>query len=242
MADGHHEEVVAIVSLGGDGTMLRAVAEAVAHDVPVLGVNLGHLGYLAEVEPSELQEALSRLVTCDYQLSERHLLCAEVLRGASQAVEQRYLALNEIVIERAESGHVIRGDVAIDGEFFLHYDADGLIISSATGSTAYNLSARGPIVAPEVECVIVTPISPHTLFDRSLVFGPHQTVEFSLLAGPGAAVMVDGAVTEVILPGDRVRVCQSSERAKLVRFKTIAFQKVLRRKFRLSDMYAEEGA
>ncbi|MHB8190206.1 MAG: NAD(+)/NADH kinase [Ferrimicrobium sp.] len=237
------ESIAAVVSLGGDGTMLRAVAAALLKDIPVLGVNLGHLGYLAEVEPSEMPSALEWILSGNYETDDRMLIEAITTRAsARESPGPVYYGLNEVVIERQGSGHVIRGDVSIDLDFFLHYEADGLIISTATGSTAYNLSSRGPIVAPDLRALVITPISPHMLFDRSLVLGGNQTVEFVLAPGPSAALMVDGEVRDAIHPGDRVQVRASLRTARLVRFRHRPFQQIMKQKFRLPDAFLNEHA
>ncbi|MHB8296811.1 MAG: NAD(+)/NADH kinase [Acidimicrobiales bacterium] len=237
------ESIAAVVSLGGDGTMLRAVAAALLKNIPVLGVNLGHLGYLAEVEPSEMPSALEWILSGNYETDDRMLIEAIITRASvTESSGPVYYGLNEVVIERQGSGHVIRGDVSIDLDFFLHYEADGLIISTATGSTAYNLSSRGPIVAPDLRALVITPISPHMLFDRSLVLGGNQTVEFVLAPGPSAALMVDGEVRDAILPGDRVQVRASLRTARLVRFRHRPFQQIMKQKFRLPDAFLNEHA
>jgi NAD+ kinase len=136
------------VSLGGDGCMLRTVDLVADADVPVIGVNLGQLGYLTEVEPSGLREALTRVLAGDYSVEERMLLQVTVASASGRVATRSALALNEAVVEKTASGHTVRIDVEIDGRFFTPYAADGLIVATPTGSTAYALSARGPIVAP----------------------------------------------------------------------------------------------
>ena len=223
---------IAVVSIGGDGTMLRSMAIAMELNSPVLGVNLGHLGYLAEVEPEEIKSALECLLEGGFDIEER--IVAEAVVSATHA-KHRYLAVNEIVVERQSSGHVIRGDVYIAGHFFLRYEADGIIVSTPTGSTAYNLSARGPILSPQANGLALTPLSPHMLFDRSMVLSPQESVEVQLAAGPNASLMVDGTVRCDLLPGERVRITVARERVRLIKLVNIPFHQVLKRKFRLSD-------
>ncbi len=227
-----NENPIAIVSIGGDGTMLRSMALGMKLSSPVLGVNLGHLGYLAEVEPEEIKSALECLLDGTFDLDQR--IVAEAVVSSTHA-KQRYLAVNEIVVERQSSGHVIRGDVYIAGHFFLRYEADGIIVSTPTGSTAYNLSARGPILSPQAIGLALTPLSPHMLFDRSMVLSPQESVEIQLAEGPIASLMVDGAVQCNLHPGERVRITVAKEKVQLIKLVNIPFHQVLKRKFRLSD-------
>jgi NAD+ kinase len=226
-------EVDLAVSLGGDGTLLRALDMVVQRGVPVMGVNLGHLGYLAEVEPSEVDSALTRFFSGEYKIEERMTVAGQIRVSGGAEASSEFLALNEIVVERRISGHVIRVDVSLDGDQFLRYDADGLIVSSPTGSTAYSLSARGPIVAPLLRALIVTPITPHMLFDRALVLAPTSVIDLSLGEGPEASVMADGQTVARIEPG-AVVTCRASEvTAHLVRLKDRDFHHILKSKFGL---------
>ena len=153
--------------------MLRAVNGAALHDVPVLGLNVGHLGYLTEVEPAWWEEALLRWTTGDYALEPRMLLAVEVSSPSAPDLDGRVeLVLNEAVVEKASTTHSIRLGVSLDGVHFTSYVADGLIVATPTGSTAYAFSARGPIVDPRYRAVQLTPVSPHMLFDRTLVLDP----------------------------------------------------------------------
>ncbi|HYA68216.1 MAG TPA: NAD(+)/NADH kinase, partial [Acidimicrobiales bacterium] len=154
------------VSLGGDGTMLRTVALATARSVPVLGVNLGRLGYLTEVEPSQLEVALGRYAAGDYQIEPRMTLQVTVKRAppSASAGAGPYVALNEAVVEKTVPGHTVRLAASIADRPFVTYAADGVLVATPTGSTAYNLSARGPIVSPRLRAIVITPISPHMLF------------------------------------------------------------------------------
>ncbi|MFZ0668002.1 MAG: NAD(+)/NADH kinase [Acidimicrobiales bacterium] len=222
------------VSLGGDGTMLRTVNLAWAPGVPVLGVNLGHLGYLTEVEPSGLEVALEKFLSGDYSLEERMMLDVS-WRSPTQGPVGRCLALNEAVLEKTVPGHTIRLAASIGGRPFVTYAADGLIVATATGSTAYNLSVRGPILSPGLKAVIVTPISPHMLFDRPLVLDPSESLELTV-AGPRPGVLVvDGRTVATLDAGD-VMSCAASERAvRLVTFGPRDFHAILRARFHLSD-------
>lgn len=226
------------VCFGGDGTMLRTVARVAETGVPILGVNVGQLGYLSAIEPGQLTWALDHYFSGDYQIDERMLAECRVDfddddRAGSDdlAVE----ALNEIVLEKTPLGHTVRIAVLLDGEFFTTYAADGLIVATPTGSTAYSFSARGPIVAPEHKALILTPVSPHMLFDRALVLGPEAVIRLELTGGLPAMLQADGRLVAELQPGDAV-VCTGSDRvARLVRFDGSDFHRVLKSKFGLND-------
>jgi NAD+ kinase len=225
------------VSLGGDGTMLRTVALATRRGVPVLGVNLGHLGYLTEVEPPGLEEALGRFLAGDYEVEERltlETLLERTGRGAP-GDERPRLVINDAAVVRTEPGHMIRVAASIAGEHFVTYAADGLLVATPTGSTAYNLSVRGPILSPGLRAVVVVPLAPHMLFDRALVLEPHQWIRLELL-GPRPAVLVrDGQNAADLEPGDAV-VCRTSPLpARLVTFGGRDFHAILRARFNLAD-------
>jgi NAD+ kinase len=241
---GTEDDIDLAVSFGGDGTMLRAVELASPAGVPVLGVNLGHLGYLTEVEPAGLQAALERFLAGDYGVEERMTLQVVVYGGASAAdVEegrtsptQSLVALNEMVVEKkVPPGHTVRLAASIADRPFITYVADGILVATPTGSTAYNLSARGPIVSPHLRALIVTPVSPHMLFDRPLVLGPSETVRLELLSGGPAVLVVDGSCLEHLEPGDAV-VCRAGPHpARLVTFGRRDFHSILKAKFNLTD-------
>jgi NAD+ kinase len=217
------------VSLGGDGTMLRTVQ--LAAGVPVLGVNLGQLGYLSAVEPARLTEALERFLAGDHHIEERLSLVVRVGEGNPPLT-----ALNEAVLEKTVPGHTVRLALGLSGEHFISYATDALIISTPTGSTAYNLSARGPILAPSLRALLVTPVSPHMLFDRSLVLDPETVVRMEVLPTRSAVLVVDGVAAEVLEPGQCVECAASPQPARLVAFDDrTGFHSILKAKFRLSD-------
>ena len=226
------QETDLILSLGGDGTMLRAVELAAADDVPVLGVNLGQLGYLTEVEPSGVRMALKRFLAGSYTIEERMRLDAVVTDADG---ERRSSALNEVVVEKSEMGHTVRLDVSLDGRPFSSYVADGLILATPTGSTAYAFSVRGPIVDPRHRAVLMAPVAAHMLFDRSIVLRPDCDVRVAVGGERPAGVSVDGRSFARLMPGSSVR-CTASERpARLVAFGERDFHVVLREKFQLGE-------
>lgn len=226
-----------VVSLGGDGTMLRAVEAALGLGVPVLGVNLGRLGYLTEVEPDGALDALERWLSGEAGIEERMTLAVSVdaPTRAEGGPPISAVALNEAVLDRGCSGHTVRVRVVVSGEPFLSYAADAVIVATPTGSTAYNLSARGPVLAPSLDAIVVTPVSPHTLFDRSLVLGPDEEVRLEVVAAAGAGVRVDGAAIAELSVGDAVVVRRSRRRARLVRLARRDFKAVIRAKFGLAS-------
>jgi NAD+ kinase len=225
------------VSLGGDGTMLRTVALACGPGTPVLGVNFGRLGYLTEIEPDGLEAALERFLSGDYGVEERITLEVALHRAGADAAEgdRRVVVLNEAVVEKTVPGHTIRVAASIAGRPFVIYAADGLLVATPTGSTAYNLSARGPILSPGLRAVVLTPVSPHMLFDRPLVLEPEQWVRLELLGPRRAVLVLDGQSAEVLEPGDAVECRVGASPARLVTFGPRDFFSILRARFHLAD-------
>jgi len=226
-------EAELVLSLGGDGTMLRSVRLLEGAGVPLLGVNLGSLGYLTEVEPDRLDDALDRVAlgmeAGQWTLDERMMLDVAV---NDQRVGR---ALNEAVVEKAESGHTVRLLARIDGEPFTYYAADGLIVATPTGSTAYSLSARGPIVSPRHRAMLLTPVSPHMLFDRSLVLDPSEVIEIEVTGHRLAELNLDGQHAASLDDGDVVRCSPSDATASFVRFDGERYHQILKVKFGLAD-------
>jgi NAD+ kinase len=219
------------VSLGGDGTMLRTVELVADSGIPVIGINVGQLGYLTEIDPDGARMAVKRFLSGAYEIEERMLLSVRI--QGPEASE--HIALNEAVIEKTPSGHTVRLAVSVDGEFFTTYAADGLIVATPTGSTAYSFSARGPIVAPMHRCLVLTPVSPHMLFDRTLVLDPHSTIHLEVVGHRPAAVSADGRTLGTLEPGDALACTASPRTARLVTFGEHDFLAILKSKFGLSD-------
>lgn len=221
-----------MVALGGDGSILSAVDLVADAGVPVLGVNFGQLGYLTEVEPGGLRSAVDRCLTGNHLIEERMRVEVRIERADGQ-VEHIGNALNEAIVEKIESGRTVRLKLTIDGEWFTNYGADGLIVATPTGSTAYSLSARGPIVAPTHEALIVTPVAPHMLFDRSLVLAPYTEVRVEVIPDRPAQLALDGRHEGRIEPGDVVVCTRSAVPAKFVTMGSRDFLGVLKAKFML---------
>ena len=223
-----------LVSLGGDGTLLRAVVAALETGVPVLGVNIGRLGYLTQVEPKDLESALAAFLDGTHQVEERMTL-EVVVRGPDGQVVTRRRALNEATVEKTVPGHTVRVATLIDGQPFVTYAADGLLVSTPTGSTAYNLSARGPVLSPRLRAIVVTPVSPHMLFDRPLVLEPTERLRLDVLEPRAAVLVVDGMTVCTLEPGATVDCREGDRPARLVTNGSRDFHAILRAKFHLAD-------
>jgi NAD+ kinase len=226
-----------LVSLGGDGTILRSVDLLGGAPVPILGVNMGTLGYLTEIEPEDLIARLELWVNrndkSDIVLDERMMLAVTL---KSKQATKTWRALNEAVIERQQSGHTVWLDVTINHEVFARYSADGVIVATPTGSTAYSMSARGPVVSPRHKAMVLTPVSPHMLFDRSLVLGPTETLSMQVVGTRPAELAIDGRHVASLDQGDVVSYEADSCSANFVRFtQQPKFHQIVRAKFGLGD-------
>jgi NAD+ kinase len=228
------------ISLGGDGTMLRTVKLLAGAAVPIIGVNVGLLGYLSEVEPPALTTALERWFAGaeagEWEIEERMMLAVTLRSGQDATVlKGHWTALNEAVVEKRDSGHTVRLLVRIDGAVFTSYAADGLIIATPTGSTAYSLSARGPVVSPRHRALLLTPVSPHMLFDRTLVLDPDELIEIEVLGTRPACISIDGQFGAALAEGDLISVTPGPHDARFVRFGRRRFHQILKTKFGLAD-------
>jgi NAD+ kinase len=225
-----------LLTLGGDGTLLRGARLIAPHGVPVLGVNLGHLGFLTSVAPHEVESAFGRLLLNDVVLDKRMVLSARA-ESADGTVRGSFLALNDAVLHKGGFARVIRIAVHAHGQEVGTYRADGIILSTPTGSTAYSLSAGGPIVSPSIDCIIATPICPHTLAVRPLVLPAEETVMVEILDTSEELVLtIDGQEGAALAPGDRLVVCRAPTALCLVRFPGQTFFGTLRRKLRWGDV------
>lgn len=221
------------VSLGGDGTMLRTVDLVAEAGVPILGVNVGQLGYLTDVDPAVLRQSLERFLRGEGMIEERMLLSVRVEPVEGEPAEQ--IAFNEAVLEKTPMGHTVRLSVSVDDEFFTTYAADGLIVATPTGSTAYAFSARGPIVAPTHRALLLTPVSPHMLFDRTLVLDPDARLRLTVQGHRPATLSVDGRNLRELGEGDAIVCTAASRSARLVTFGPRDFLQILKAKFGLND-------
>jgi NAD+ kinase len=213
-----------LVALGGDGTVLRAMGLAAGKSVPVLGVNLGKLGFLAEVDIAELDGALTAISENRYTTEGRAAL--EITAG-----DERFTAFNDLVVVRVPGEGSADVELAVEGVYFVSYAADAVIVATPTGSTAYNFSAGGPIIDPSVRGIVVTPSSTHSVFNRSIIVDPSNSLSLRLMASAGRlAVEVDGQVATHVVAGDTVTVSHRDAAARVVRMGNTNFYERARRK------------
>lgn len=227
------ENVDCMIVLGGDGTVLRAARETKHLRIPIIGVNLGTLGYMTEIETDSLEEALDRLMIGDYQQESRMMLNGRAFLSEGRTEEG--WALNDIVISRRGSLQIIRFNIYVNGQFLHNYDADGVIVTTPTGSTGYNLSAGGPLVEPKARLIMLTPICPHTLNQRSIILSPEDVIEIQILQGREGRTQTveanfDGSHVIPLSTGDRVRVVKSEESIEFIQLNRVSFLEVLHKK------------
>jgi NAD+ kinase len=226
------EKYELLIALGGDGTLLRAAELARRSHTPLLGVNLGHVGFLAEADPVDLDVTTERILTGEYDVEERFTVAVEVIRDGEVAI--RDWALNDVSVEKAARERIIDLLLEIDSRPLSRWACDGIICATPTGSTAYAFSVGGPVVWPEVQALMVVPISAHALFARALVLNPDCTVAIEMADRRTSAVMFcDGRRTHSIAPGDRIEVSRSELPIRLVRLRSAPFTDRLVDKFQL---------
>jgi len=224
-------QIELLVVLGGDGALLSAARAVAREEVPLLGVNVGHLGFLTELEGGDVEQAVDRLLAGDFRLDSRLMLRSRVERQGEIVAE--HLALNDVVITRTTFARMIRLRTFVGGEFVVEYMADGMIVATPTGSTAYSLSAGGPIVSPEVEAVVITPICPHTLAARSIVVPPQEEIVVELVGREeGTLLTVDGQEGVPLIKTDRLLVEVAPYRTRLVRLHARSFYALLQSRLR----------
>jgi NAD+ kinase len=212
----HVHDLDFLITLGGDGTILRAARVAAEHSVPILGLNLGRVGFLAEMERGDWPEKLSRVLQGEYWLEERMMLRAE-LRPNRDAAPWSGEALNEFVVGRGTLARIVRLSTYIDGEYLTTYAADGLIVATATGSTAYALAVGGPILPPELKNILLIPIAPHLCLDRAVVLSQGVRVEVQVSTDHRAVLTVDGQFDMELQDGDRVVITASHHACRFIR-------------------------
>ena len=219
-----------VAVLGGDGTMLDAASQIGPADIPVAGINIGTLGFLTTCTDQELDIFADAIITGKYTLIKRMQLKATVVSEGGQ--KKHFRALNEITLARGQTGRLVSLDAWVDGELLNHYRADGLIVATTTGSTAYSLSAGGPLIAPKADVFVITPICPHSLSNRSLVISDNSTVELAPAADAECPMLftVDGRDVVNINNGDRIIVEQAGHALPLLRLEGRSFYTTLRQK------------
>lgn len=228
------DDVELAIVLGGDGTILRAAEMVRGGTAPILGINMGHVGFLAEIERDDMDDAVRRVIARDYTVEERLALAVKIQDADDRVIFETW-ALNEATIEKASRERMLEVVMAVDGRPLSSFGCDGVVIATPTGSTAYNFSAGGPIVWPTVEAISVVPLSAHALFARPLVVGPDASVAVEVLertSGSGI-LWCDGRRSHDLPPGARVVVRRSSRPVRLARLHPAVFTERLVRKFRL---------
>lgn len=221
-----------VIVLGGDGTLIQAARDLSSINVPVFGINIGTLGYLTEIDMEQAFPAIDRIMADEYNIDTRMILRGRVYRGDDKLYSD--IALNDIVINRMGSLKIINFDIFVNGEYLITYPADGLIVSTPTGSTAYNLSAGGPIVRPQTDCIVMTPVCPHVLNKSSVIFGGEDVLEVRMTQSRSGVeervVNFDGTDYINLVSGDRIVISRSDTRASLIRIGKHNFLQILRNK------------
>lgn len=222
-----------VICIGGDGTLIRTAHEFLKEDVPVIGVNRGHIGYLCELDSQTVFGAIDALMEDAYMVEARMMLQGYCIRGGTAQVHHR--ALNDFVIHRSGLGQVVNLIISVNGEYLNTYSADGIIIATPTGSTAYSMSAGGPIVDPKAELFVITPISPHSLNSRSIILGGEDeiTIEIGsrrLERDEQVEVSFDGETAMQLAVGDRIVIRRSDVSTKFLKLSNRSFLEILRKK------------
>jgi len=222
-----------LIVLGGDGTLLSAARAVAGHDVPIFAVNLGHLGFLTSIRVEELYPELERAIRGEHRIGLRRMIACELQREGKTIAS--YSALNDVVIAKSELARMIDLDTHVDNHFVAAYKADGLIIATPTGSTAYSLSAGGPVVFPSVNAFCITPICPHMLTNRPVIVPDSSVIQILNHGEDGTYLTIDGQVGEPLSKGDRI-VCRSSPKTiQLIRPPKMLFFDVLREKLKWGE-------
>lgn len=232
------EDAYCMIVLGGDGTMLQAAWDVKKANIPLIGVNLGTLGYMTEVETGCVEEALEQLMKGEVESESRMMLNGKIY-GRDGSITEDW-SLNDIVISRSGALQVIKLHVYVNGQFLKDYSADGVIITTPTGSTGYNLSAGGPIAEPSSRLIIMTPICPHTLSSRSIILSPEDVIEIRIPEGrDGRRQQVtanfDGSHVVPMSTGDRIRIVKSEKTTEILSVNKVSFLDVLHRKMRENE-------
>lgn len=224
------KKIDCLIVLGGDGTLLNSAQKIIPNEVPIFGVNLGTLGFLTEIEVADIEPALRKLVNGEYEIENRMMLEGQIIRNGEKV--KTFYGLNDIVITKGALARLINIAIYVDDEMVNTYPADGLIIASPTGSTAYSLSAGGPVVVPKVEVMLITPICPHTLYARPLVIAPDSKVKVVLLNTSGeGSVTIDGQHGFPLELGDEILIKKAPFYTKLLRLNNRSFFQIIQGKF-----------
>ena len=205
-----------LVAIGGDGTMLYAARHAAEHGVPLLGINRGRLGFLADVSPEQMQESFDRVLAGQFRSEQRMLLRAEIL--SDNKVKSNGLAMNDVVLKNRETGRMLEYQTVVDGQYVNTHGGDGFIAATPTGSTAYALSCGGPIIEPSMDAIVLAPICPHTLSDRPIVISSQTTTEVMLTQDDGTRceVSADGQFVGELTTGERLSIVAAQQKIELI--------------------------
>ena len=227
------EDTQCILVLGGDGTLIKAARELVSRNIPLIGVNFGHLGYLVEIEISDIEHTLDLLMNDKYQLERRMMITADVSRNGN--VIHKGVALNDISVSRNGKLKVLNFKVYVNGQFINKYSADGIIVSTPTGSTAYNLSAGGPIVEPCADIIVLTPVCPHTLNSRSIVLSAESVIDIEILSDRTENeefknVNYDGSDICELMTNDVITIRKSDMYTNIAKISKLSFFETLQKK------------
>lgn len=227
------DDMECVIVLGGDGTLLQAARDVVDREIPLFGINLGNLGYLAEIEQHNIYPALDRLMSDRFTIERRMMLSGVILRNGQEIAKD--VALNDIVISREGPLRVVRFHNYVNDTFLNTYKADGIIISTPTGSTGYSLSAGGPIISPNASMLLMTPLAPHALNTRSIVFSPEDVITVEVGEGRDGSVeqgmaSFDGAASVPMVTGDKIKISKSKKDTRIIKINNISFLETLRNK------------
>ncbi len=226
-------DVDLVLVLGGDGTLLQAAADLADSHVPFLGINLGTLGFLTEVNKNDIEAALGRILTGEYEIEKRMMLVG--LSYDKQGEKDNTRALNDIVITRKGSLQIIKFNISVNGQFLHKYHADGMIVATPTGSTGYNLSAGGPVVDPKAQLIVLSPICPHSMQHSSIVLSPEDEVTIEIEIGHDGAnqeveAIFDGSHRVSLFTGDKIVIRRSEKTTGIMKLNQASFLEILHRK------------
>jgi NAD+ kinase len=210
----HFAEADVAIAIGGDGTLIRAAYLVSESGTPIIGIHYGRFGFVTQVEPEQADETIRRFLQGKCPIDERMMVKAELVRGSDTVAELH--ALNEVVVQRSSTTRMLTFDVHVDGSQVSRYPADGVMVATPTGSTAYNLSAGGPVVDPRMDALVLTAIMPHTLSSRPLVLRPESVIEIKVESREESLLSADGHSRLHMLTGDFVRITRSERRTRLV--------------------------
>ncbi|MBO8170374.1 MAG: NAD(+)/NADH kinase [Bacillaceae bacterium] len=227
--DDFHKHVDILFVLGGDGTLLGIARKFAPYDIPILGINLGHLGFLSEAEPDDLPHAVDQILDGDYYVEDRMMLETELIRKGKRL--ETFTAFNDVGIAKGSFSRIIRCAVYVEDLYLTTFSGDGVIVSSPTGSTAYSLSAGGPIVAPNVDCLLLTPVAPHSLVARPFVLSPDDEIRIQVDAThQDIGLTVDGQLGLELEVQDEIKIRRSPYITSLIKWKKRNFFSVVRKK------------